>query len=277
MATILSDYERWMFDIRNLARKTRRHYLFTARATDRWLVEHRHVHLDQANLSDLKAFLATRSRHSPTRNRIRTALACFYDHLTDTGRRDDNPARQIPRLKEPRPLPKALPWPVCKTILAAARAHHPMWHAYVALLLFTGLRRNEARTLDWTAFEGDRWLRFVAKGDKERVVWLHDRAREALLLWRPQCPNPRWVFPSPIDTQPISGATVRTHLLVIGEVAGVRFTPHIGRHSFATRLLELGVDVRTVQEALGHDQLSSTQIYLSVRPQRVADAVALLD
>jgi site-specific recombinase XerD len=110
-----------------------------------------------------------------------------------------------------------------------------------------------------------------------RVVPLHPTVRSALAGWRQECGSPRWV---PVADLPrtLSCSTLAVHMRAIGENAGVQgLNPHQLRHSFATRLLGLGSDLRTVQEALGHTQLSSTQVYLRARHARVAEAIGRLD
>lgn len=270
-----ADYERYGFDVKGWARETRRNYVRRAVAANRWLIRNRHVHLDRASLGDLLAYLATTPATARNRNNMRQALVAYYDFLRHQGRRDDNPAASLARLREPRSLPKALDRTDAATVLVASQAHSPMWHAFVCLLVYAGLRRNEARTLEWTAFEDDAWVRFVGKGSSDRVLPLHVEAQQAVRAWRAQCRSPRWVFPSPaIPHQPIGTSAVARHLRDIGRTASVeRLHPHRLRHTFATELLTSGADLRTVQEAMGHAELSTTAIYLRVRPGRVAEAI----
>jgi len=76
----------------------------------------------------------------------------------------------------------------------------------------------------------------------------------------------------------VTSETLSRWVAAVGDRAGVPgLTPHVARHSYATRLVELGVDLRTVQEALGHASLATTQVYTRVRPERLTAAVAALD
>jgi integrase/recombinase XerD len=274
---LLLDFERWGFDRRAYAKKTRENYVTQARKADRFLRENQHTPLTRATTRDLLRYSSTLSPHPATRNRTRQALVAFFDFLVDERMRDDNPAQGLPRLKERRPLPKALEPETAALVLKAAKAHGPRWQAFFGLLFHEGLRRDEARLLEWHQVEGS-FVRFVAKGGQERMMPLHDDAVSALIRWRQSCPCPRWVFPSPrFPMQPMSASYVAQQVRAIGESVGVdNLHPHIGRHSFATALLERGADIAVVQEALGHREMSSTAIYVRARPQRVADAVRQL-
>ena len=274
----LLDFERYGFDVKGWSRNTRRNYSLRVCAAAEWLAGQRHIGVRDATTTDLRAYLSSTPATASNRNNVRQALVAYYGWLQHQGVRDDNPAAPIQRLPQPRPLPKALASEDARKVLAAAARYDPMWCAFTSLLFYAGLRRDEARTLEWPAFEDTSWVRFVAKGSQWRSVPLHSVAASAIGAWRARCPSPRWVFPSPvIPTQPIGTSAVGRHLRRIGEVAGVGgMHPHKARHSFATRLLESGVDLRTVQEALGHAELSTTAIYLRVRPAGVARAVTSL-
>lgn len=271
-------FERYGFDVKGWARQTRYLYLTHGKRAERWLAQERHVALNAAAYTDVGAYHAQTSPTARNRNNTRQALIAVYDFLCHLRVRDDNPARSLPRMREPRPLPKGFTDEQARALMAAARAHGPMWHAYLSLLLFGGLRRDEARLLEWPCIEGDtKWIRYIAKGGQQRVQPLHRRAREALLLWRGQADCPRWIFTADCQS-PVSQSTVYRHVRMIGETAGIEgLHPHACRHTFGTGLLESGADIRTVQEAMGHAALSSTQVYLRARPARVAEAVDALD
>jgi integrase/recombinase XerD len=106
-------------------------------------------------------------------------------------------------------------------------------------------------------------LRIIGKGNKERRVPLPQPVLDALRrMWKTHH-NPRWLFPNRAGTRPVTYDVLARTLAAAARAAGIRrrVTPHVLRHSYATRLLENGVDLRTIQILLGHQSISSTLIY----------------
>jgi integrase/recombinase XerD len=147
----------------------------------------------------------------------------------------------------------------------------------VLLALYTGARHDEIRRLTWPQIS-DGWVRLAGKGAKERAVPIHARLRPGLGAWRVECPDPLWIFPSPACIgQPVGSTWVRRRVRAVGELAGIPgLHPHTLRHTFATALLDRDVNLRTVQELLGHARPETTVIYTHVRPARSAEAVGRL-
>jgi site-specific recombinase XerD len=129
-----------------------------------------------------------------------------------------------------------------------------------------GLRISEAATLEVGAIDrANHVLRIVGKGNKERCVPLPQPVLATLgVVWK-RHRHPRWIFPNAGGTGPVcTGVLVRT-FAAAAQAAGLaeprRPTPHTLRHSYATRLLENGVDTRVVQVLLGHANIATTAIY----------------
>ena len=148
------------------------------------------------------------------------------------------------------------------------------------LMYACGLRISEAATLEVTAIDRVSGLiRVVGKGNKERSVPLpapvHAELRQ---LWKSHR-NGRWLCPNPRGDGPITRhALWQTFRQVIGE-AGIkaRVTPHSLRHSYATRLLENGVDLRIVQILLGHASIATTALYTHLTEPTRAGLKKILD
>jgi integrase/recombinase XerD len=137
-----------------------------------------------------------------------------------------------------------------------------------------GLRIGEAAPLEIGAIDSANMvLRITGKGNKQRLVPLPRPLLDDLRnLWRTHR-NPRWLFPKRDGTGPICrvvlGQTFRSAIVAAG--IEQRFTPHGLRHSYATRLLENGVDTRVVQILLGHANIATTAIYTHLtEPTNVA-------
>jgi site-specific recombinase XerD len=106
-------------------------------------------------------------------------------------------------------------------------------------------------------------LRVIGKGNKQRALPLTEPVLAMLrTVWKTHR-HPQWLFPNRTGTSHVHGSTARAAFNRARAACGFddRFTPHTLRHSFATRLLELGVDIRIVQILLGHSSLRSTEIY----------------
>lgn len=190
-----------------------------------------------------------------------------------------------PRL--PGRLPRALSRGDAKRLVEAVPEddHAARDSAVLELLYGCGLRIAEVVGLTWDAVDlGERWLRILGKGDKERMVPMGRYAVCSLELWKRECsclsqgrdlpdiPGATFVFPGKGD----SPMTVRTVARIVDRAAlkagipGV--TPHVLRHSYATHMLEGGASIRVLQELLGHESIVTTQRYVTVTADRLRES-----
>jgi integrase/recombinase XerD len=163
-----------------------------------------------------------------------------------------NPARRLPRPRVSEYVPVFLSEETAQQLIAAADS--PWTKCAVVLLLSTGIRRSEAVGIT------------LGKGDKERVMPLTDWAVEAIqhYLEHRKKTSSRRLFVSQTG-EPIAGRVINRmlkRLLGKAGLAGKDITSHKLRHTFATHLIRNGVDIRTVQELLGHSELETTAKYL---------------
>lgn len=160
----------------------------------------------------------------------------------------------------------------------------PLYSAVVELLYATGMRVSELcdLTLEQVNFSIN-IIHVIGKGQKERIVPAGDRAMEQLkhyintlrmeiLSETRQTDTFPYVFVSKTG-KPLNPTSVRKMLKTIIQEAGLNLSihPHKLRHTFATHLLNNGADLRSVQEMLGHEDLSSTQIYTHVTKDRLRE------
>lgn len=136
----------------------------------------------------------------------------------------------------------------------------------VMLLLTTGLRRSELLSLRRVDLSSDlSELRVVGKGNRERAVPIPAQTRKALHECLTQQPEPsQYLFPNRVGRQMGTTTFARIFRRIVARagLAGSGITPHSLRHAYATQLLHSGVDIKTVQELLGHADLSTTSRYL---------------
>ena len=144
-------------------------------------------------------------------------------------------------------------------------------YCILTLFLNCGLRISELVGLNKTDVRGDQ-LRVLGKGNKERMLYLNDACQQALENWMTERDSLTLVdqnalFVTLQNRRRISTAAV--HKLVKNPLAAAgldstQYSSHKLRHTAATLMLQNGVDVRTLQEVLGHDHLNTTQIYTHV-------------
>jgi site-specific recombinase XerD len=137
-----------------------------------------------------------------------------------------------------------------------------------------GLRISEAATLEIGAIDrANLRLRIIGKGDRERLVPLPQPILDSLgALWKTHR-HPRWLFPNHSGANSANQQVLRRTFQDAARAAGItrRVTPHALRHSYATRLLENGVDTRVVQILLGHVHIATTAIYTHLtEPTRIS-------
>ena len=208
------------------------------------------------------------------------AARTFFRHLVLLGQREDNPAAELELPRRLRTLPRTLSPGEAERLIDAAAGTAPRAlrdRALVELLYGAGLRVSEAVGLDRTGVDlEDRLVRCTGKGGKERIVPIGRQGAEALRLYlargRPFLDR-RHRAELFLNARggPLTRAGAFLIVRRLAEQAGLdprRVHPHLLRHSFATHLLEGGADLRSVQEMLGHADLSTTELYTHVSDRR---------
>jgi integrase/recombinase XerD len=172
----------------------------------------------------------------------------------------------IPYPKKPKTLPVILSREEVKALLLAPR--HLKHRAILATLYATGLRVSELCHLQGTDIDSTRMVINVrqGKGQRDRVVMLSPDLLPLLRRYWKLYQLHSWLFPGPRVTEPITSAGVAHICKQAGQAAKIKKAvyPHLLRHTFATHLLEAGVDLRRIQLLLGHASLRSTSLYLHV-------------
>jgi integrase/recombinase XerD len=237
----------------------------------------------QASVEELERYTAQMRADglaSTTIARRTAAARSFFRHQQLLGARDDNPAAAVKLPRRTKPLPKTLSPGEAERLIEAANGTQPRDlrdQALVELLYGAGLRVSEAVGLDRIGVDlDDRLVRVIGKGGKERIVPVGRHAAVALRRYlsrgRPfldRRHRPELFLNARGGPLTRSGAFLVLRRLA--EKAGLdpaRVHPHILRHSFATHLLEGGADLRSVQEMLGHADLSTTELYTHVTDTR---------
>lgn len=250
--------------------------------------------LEAASTDHIRRYLKSLSESgmaASTSARRLSTLRRFYQFLHAERVRDDDPSSGLDSPKLGKSLPKYLSEEEVDRLLEAAHARPGAdgrrLAALVEILYAAGLRVSELVGLPLAALSRDgRLLTFRGKGGKERMVPLSEPAMDALGAYLPVrerfLPKRRagadrgFMFPSHGKDGHLTRARFSQVLKELAAEAGLdvrRVTPHVLRHSFASHLLAHGADLRTLQQLLGHSDISTTQIYTHVLDERLKQLV----
>lgn len=249
-----------------------------------------------ASADTIRAFLAQLSRKglaATSRARKLSAIRQFFRFLLGEGLRSDDPCSAIDSPKLGRPLPKLLSFDEVERLLetaaqgvaragdGSAKRRALRIYALLETLYATGLRVSELISLPRAVLvSDDRVLTIKGKGGRERLVPLNDAARMAIMAHVAALDADEahggslspWLFPSGNGSQHLTRQRFGQELKALALAGGIepsRVSPHVLRHAFASHLLERGADLRTVQQLLGHADISTTQIYTHVIEERL--------
>jgi integrase/recombinase XerC len=277
-------------DERNLSAHTCRAYLADLRQFAAFLGGK--ARASSASTDQVREFLASlhAQRHPATLGRKLASLRTFFRFAVRTGRAAEDPSAGIPAPKTPKRLPRPLAVDDCVALIERAPARDDPRaaererrdRALVELLYGAGLRVSELSQLDVRDVDlarGD--VRVFGKGGSERVVPLPSEARRALAAYLDAREAGRGAaLPLFTALRARGGAwrrlgvrDVRRVLRGRARAVGLsdRVHPHRLRHSYATHLLDMGADLREIQELLGHASLATTEKYTAVSMDRLAE------
>ena len=260
--------------VRNLSPATQRSYLHAVAKFSRYFSRSP----DRLDIEDVRAFqvfLVSQKISWPALNQTVCALRFFYGVTLN---RPEIPER-IAYAREPRKLPVILSADEVVRFLEAVpslKTRTALTTAYAA-----GLRASEAVSLKVADIDSSRMLIQVrhGKGAKDRTVMQSPQLLAILrTYWRLARPR-EWLFPGRDESKPIDVQVLHAACRSATKAAGLakRVTVHTLRHSFATHLLESGVDIRIIQVLLGHNSLSTTARYTQVATTTIAKKRSPID
>lgn len=277
MQQLLADFLHYLTVERGLAANTVESYGRDLRQYLAYLVEQKGLaslkETTQATVVGYLLFLQARGRAVATLSRNLAAIKAFYHFLVREGLLEHDPTVNLETPRQEKKLPRILSVEEIESLLAQPDLKTPSGirdRAMLEVLYATGLRVSELVSLtveDVNLEEG--YLRCLGKGAKERIIPLGSQALKYLALYLNHAR--RFLLARPGD--PVlflnhhgNRLTRQGFWKILKKYAGRmalnrKISPHIIRHSFATHLLENGADLRSVQEMLGHADISTTQIY----------------
>lgn len=228
---------------------------------------------------DIQNYLSGLDDKASSIARKASSLRTFYKFLMLEKIITKNPTSNIELPKRGRALPKYLSMQEIELLISSADDIKTSirLRCMIELLYASGLRVSELCELPMSANLGDRLL-IHGKGAKERLVPMHEAAQDALHKWLEQRGDSesKYVFPSNGASGHITRDGFFKILKKCAVLAGIdphRVSPHVLRHSFASHLLAGGANLRVIQTMLGHEDISTTQIYTHVLPEKLRDTI----
>ncbi len=237
--------------------------------------------IEQSEVLGYLASLRQEGLKESTIQRRRSALSTWFSYLQDQGIRDDHPARNLPKIRKSRSLPKLLSEQHVEALLAAPDTTTPTGvrdRCMLEILYATGLRVSELVSLSLANIDmAGGLVRVIGKGDKERLVPFGEEAERWLQEWlmlRPMKPGCSFLFAGR-GGKAMTRQNFWLRIKQYAAQAGVfpLPSPHTLRHAFATHLLNHGADLRAVQMLLGHSNITTTEIYTHVAKARLHELV----
>lgn len=242
-----------------------------------WLPgNHSQIGVEKITLEVLRDYLHFKSSHisSSSQSRCISSLRGFFKFLVLEGKREDNPAKGLRLPQAQRHLPDTLSIKEIDAMIECIDRSKPMGErdlAMVETLYGCGLRVSELCGLKCSQlFFEEGLVQVIGKGNKERLVPLAGLTAERLKEYIQSCRPNLNIHPEAEDLvflnhrgKGISRVSVFKIIKQLADLAGIRknISPHTLRHSFASHLVEGGADLRSVQLLLGHESITTTEIY----------------
>ncbi|MDL2308012.1 site-specific tyrosine recombinase XerD [Bacteroidales bacterium OttesenSCG-928-B11] len=247
--------------------------------------------LDKVTAEDIQQFmiyLYDKKIEARSQARILSGIKAFYRYLLYESKIDLDPTSLIDSPKTARYLPTVLSIPEVEAIIAVIDLSKPEGErnkAILEVMYGCGLRVSEVVNLKISQlFFNEGFVRVIGKGDKERLVPIGKTAQKAVTLYFEGSRKELKIKKGNEDILFLnrrgSKLTREMIFLIVKELANLagiekNVSPHTFRHSFATHLIEGGAGLRAVQEMLGHESITTTEIYTHLDKEYIKSVVAL--
>ena len=242
-----------------------------------------------ATFDDLQAFVYEFFKTAPnarTQARVLSGIRSFYRFLVYTKRIDADPSELLEMPKLDQHLPAVLTVEEIDALVAAIDLSTPEGQrnrAIIEMLYGSGLRVSELVNLRLSnMYMEEGFMRILGKGSKQRLVPISDEAKAQFMLWMacrhesitPQAGQEDYAFLNRHGHQ-LTRVMIFTIIKRLCAAAGIQknISPHTLRHSFATHLLQNGADLRIIQQLLGHEDITTTEIYTHLEVSDLREAI----
>ncbi|MEM9362297.1 MAG: site-specific tyrosine recombinase XerD [Bacteroidota bacterium] len=285
----VKDYKDYLRIERGLSINTISNYILDIQKLVGFLSEH---NLNESPLEiskeTVQAFVydVAKTMNPRSQARIISGLKGFFNYLIFEEYREDNPIELIETPKIGRKLPDTLSTEEINQLIEAIDLSHPQGErnrAILETLYGCGLRVSELIELKLSDlfFEED-FIKVIGKGDKQRFVPISEVNKKYINIYRYEVRVHQSVVKEFSDYlflnrrgKKLTRAMIFTIIKNLSESIGLQknISPHTFRHSFATHLLENGADLRAIQQMLGHESITTTEVYMHVNRQHLTEVL----
>lgn len=288
--TAITNYKNYLRIERSLSDNTIDNYARDLKKLTRYLEQlDKPIDPLQITREDLQEFIYTIAKEVQARSQARviSGLKGFFNYLVFEDYRTDNPIELIESPKIGRKLPDTLSEEEIDALIDAIDLGKPQGErnrAMLETLYSCGLRVTELISLKLSdLYFEEGFINVVGKGDKQRFVPISEHTQKYINIYRNELRNHIDVKPEHVDVlflnrrgRQLTRAMIFTIIKDLAVKAGIKknISPHTFRHSFATHLLQNGADLRSIQLMLGHESITTTEIYMHVDRNDLAREMA---
>ena len=285
----LTDYRYYLKLERGLSENSINNYSLDVKKLIRYLDKHQ-INASPITISDdiIQKFIYDIAKKVNARSqaRIISGLKSFFNYLVFEDYRKNSPLELIESPKIGRKLPVTLSENEIDELIAAvdlSKAEGERNRAIIETLYSCGLRVSELTHLKISdLFFKEGFIKVTGKGNKERFVPINSYTQKFITIYRDEIRNHLDIKPTASDIlflnrrgNQLTRAMIFTIIKQVAKSAGITKTisPHTFRHSFATHLLENGADLRAIQQMLGHESITTTEIYMHLDRSHLTETI----
>lgn len=285
----LKDYQDFLRIERGLSNNSVVNYSLDIKKLMRWLtvnqIQDSPISISEENIQQF-IYEVAKKVNPRTQNRIISGLRGFFKYLIFEGYRKTNPLELIEAPKLGRKLPDTLSLPEIDALINAIDLGSKLGErnrAILETLYGCGLRVSELTDLKISdLFFDEGFIQVTGKGDKQRLVPLGPVTEKYIKIYKDEVRNHLTIASKDTDTlflnqhgRKLTRAMIFTIIKQLASKIGLHKTisPHTFRHSFATHLLENGADLRAIQQMLGHESITTTEIYTHLDRRHLTEVI----
>ena len=276
----IQDYKNYLHIERGLSQNTIASYALDLQKLVKWLDQNEiiisPIHISEKEIQEF-IYQIAKEINPRSQSRIISGLRGFFSYLIFEDERTTNPLELIESPKIGRKLPDTLSENEIDQLIASIDLSHPQGErnrAILETLYGCGLRVSEVTSLKISdLFFDEGFIKVTGKGDKQRFVPIAEHTIKYIDLYRNEIRIHQDIPKQFTDFlflnrrgKPLTRAMIFTITKRLAEKLGIQksISPHTFRHSFATHLLENGADLRAIQQMLGHESITTTEVYTHV-------------